>query len=314
MKLLYGLNQIAMLPDFVVASIGNFDGVHRGHQALLAKLRTESKRLHCPVLIILFEPQPLEYFQGHQAPVRLMRLRDKLQVLSTLGVDYVCCLKFNEHLAQMPADLFAQQVIFKSLRVNYLVTGKDFCFGKNRAGTVDLLASLGQKHGCTVETFSDFVLDEERVSSTGIRHALMHGDFAFADSCLGRPYSILGRVIEGEGRGRQWGLPTANIAVQRALFPLSGVFSVYVRRKDKPTCFGVANIGKRPTVSGSQLLSLEVHLFDFNESIYGEMLQVVFVSKLRDEKKFSSVELLIDQIHQDIYHAREHLETNVITT
>lgn len=314
MKLLYGLNQIAKLPDAVVASIGNFDGVHRGHQALLAKLHAEAKRLHSPILIILFEPQPLEYFHGQQAPVRLMRLRDKLQVFSTLGVDYVCCLKFNETLAQMPADLFAQEVIFKSLHVNYLLTGKDFCFGRDRAGSVDLLASLGQKHGCTVETFSDFLLDEQRVSSTGIRHALMQGDFTYAESCLGRPYSILGRVIKGEGRGRRWGLPTANIAVQRESLPLSGVFSVYVRRKDKAICFGVANIGRRPTVSRSQLISLEVHLFDFDESLYGEMLQVVFVSKLRDEKKFSSAEQLIEQIHQDIYHAREHLETNITST
>lgn len=304
MKLLYGLKKAALLPHRVVATVGNFDGVHRGHQALLDSLRRHALQLQCPLLVILFEPQPSEFFRGHQAPVRLMRLREKVRALKLLGVDYVCCLKFNESLAQMSAEDFAEQIIFQSLHVKYLLTGTDFRFGRSRSGDVDLLARIGEKYGAVVERFSDFIFKNERISSTSIRHALEKGLLDEVVSRLGRPYHICGRVIQGDGRGRQWGIPTANIALRRETLPLSGVFHVMVRRQNHPLYQGVANVGWRPTVGDSRSFNIEVHLLDFDEWIYGEMLEVHFIHKLRDEQKFDSVDSLISQIHRDIALAR----------
>lgn len=309
MKLLRGLKQIDLLPDGVAATIGNFDGMHRGHQALLATLSIQAKRLACPVLVILFEPQPSEYFQRNQAPARLMSLREKLNALKTLGVDYVCCLKFNEILAHMSANSFAEQAIFKSLRVNYLLVGVDFRFGKDRLGDVDFLVNLGKKHGCKVESFSDYKLEQRRISSTAIRNALAQGDLNAAAAFLGHPYNLCGRVIEGDGRGRQWGIPTANVALRRDKLALSGVFTVRVRLANNTSHRGVANIGSRPTVDGRNKLSLEVHIFDFAESIYGELMHIEFFHKIRDEVKFNSIEALIDQIKQDIANAQVHFDS-----
>ena len=300
MKLINGLRQTTLLPQNIVATIGNFDGVHRGHQALLDSLRLRAMRLQCAVLVILFEPQPSEFFRPHQAPARLMGLREKLQALRDLGVDYVCCLRFNEFLSQMAASEFAEHVLFQSLHVKHLLVGSDFRFGRDRSGDVDLLKSLGNKHEVGVETFPDFLIDNERISSTSIRRALQQGNLDYAASSLGRAYSLCGRVIKGDGRGRQWGTPTVNIALRREVLPLTGVFSVTVRRQDGSLYQGVANIGRRPTVGGSNKLSVEVHILDFKEQIYGEMLDIQFIYKLRDEMKFDSVDALIHQIHQDI--------------
>ena len=303
MKFLNGLKQSNLLPDRVVATIGNFDGVHRGHQALLASVREKAAQLGCPSLVILFEPQPSEYFLEADAPIRLMRLRDKLLALRDAGIDYVCCLKFNTHLSQMTATDFAEQVIFKSLRVVYLFTGSDFRFGRKRLGNVDLLVELGKKSGCFVEACPDFINNGARISSTGIRKSLQQGNLALAASNLGRPYSISGRVVVGDGRGRQWGIPTANVLLRRDSLPLAGVFRVQVKLNQR-VFSGVANIGRRPTINGALKLSLEVHLFDFNQSIYGEVIHVLFMEKLRDEKKFNSIDELISTIHQDIERAK----------
>lgn len=315
MKFLNGLKQTTLLPSRVVATIGNFDGVHLGHQALLRALREQATRLQCPLLVILFEPQPAEYFQPQQAPVRLTRLRKKLQVLQSLGVDYVCCLTFNNQLAQMSAPDFAKEILFKSLNIKYLLIGDDFKFGRDRAGDLDLLITVGKRHHAVVESFPSFVIGQERISSTGIRLSLQQGQLQHAADCLGRPFSLCGRVIRGDGRGRQWGVPTANIGLQHERLPLSGVFAVEVhRRYDTTRYYSVANIGRRPTIEGQLQLTFEVHLFDFDESIYGEMLDVLFIHHLRHEAKFNSVEALINQIHQDIAMAKRLLssETTII--
>lgn len=315
MILLNGLKQAKRLPGRVVATIGNFDGVHRGHQALLEALRRQATRFDCPLLVILFEPQPAEYFQAGKAPIRLTPLRKKLQVLESLGVDYVCCLKFTEQLSQMSAFDFAEDIIFNTLKVSYLLTGSDFRFGRNRTGDIDLLTRIGKKYNATVETFPTYHANEERISSTGIRLALQEGELEHAALCLGRSYSLCGRVIRGDGRGRQWGIPTANIGLQHHNLPISGVFAVHVRRKNDTTLYyGVANIGRRPTLEGQMQLTFEVHLFDFNESIYGEMLDVVFIQHLRKEQKFNSIDALINQIHFDIASAKRlfSLETTTI--
>lgn len=305
LKLLRGFKQTSELSLGSVATIGNFDGVHRGHQALLASLRVEASRLQLPMVVVLFEPQPCEYFQGQQAPARLSRLREKLDILRQCGVDYVYCLTFNKNLAGMLPTVFAERVIFSRLGVKYLLIGNDFCFGRDRLGNVGLLNELGRKWSCIVKTRPDYQIENERVSSTKVRHALQLGQFDVVTALLGRTYSMCGRVIHGDGVGRQWGVPTANLTTHSDPLPLKGVFCVQVKRDGKSLLTGVANLGNRPTRDGTKN-RLEVHLFDFDESIYGEMIQVFFLHKLRDEIKFSSVDVLIAQIHHDVAAAKTY--------
>lgn len=303
MKILRGFQQISTLKTATVATIGNFDGVHCGHQALLKALRIQADRLQLPVLVILFEPQPGEYFYGQQAPARLSSFREKVQMLRQFGVDYVCCLKFDNDLASMAAIEFAEQIIFSQLQVNYLLIGEDFHFGHGRLGDVALLEALGRERGCFVQRFADFFINGQRVSSTKIRQALQLGELDYAASLLGRPYSMCGRVVHGRGLGRQWGIPTANLGLHRATLSLNGVFCVRVLSQGRGSLTGVANIGCRPTIDGSRFV-LEVHLFDVDGSFYGDMLQVFFLHKLRDEIKFASVDALVTQIHHDVITAK----------
>lgn len=307
MKLLRRVQQIAELNAGCVATIGNFDGVHRGHQRLLTLLRERASQMQLPMVVLLFEPQPCEYFNPEQAPARLYRLREKLQALRQCGVDHVYCLKFDKKLANMaPAD-FAEHIIFAQLNAKFLLLGADFRFGRERSGDLAFLSELAHKKGCIVETCPDFCTDETRVSSTQIRHELYLGELDRAKALLGRQYSLCGRVMYGQGMGRKWGVPTANVSIHRDTLPLRGVFCVRVKRQGKPLLAGVANIGSRPTIDGSKNV-LEVHLFDFDESLYGEMLQVFFLHKLRDEIKFISVDALIAQIHLDVAAARNIYE------
>jgi len=302
MKLLHGAQHCSAFDKGVVATIGNFDGVHLGHQSLIKSLKAKAEMMNIPLVIILFEPQPSEYFQKDSAPARLSSLREKLDILRLCQIDYVYCIKFDSILAQTPAADFARTYLFSMLKVKYLLAGEDFRFGKNREGDVSLLAMLGLEYGCEVQTYADFCIEEERISSTKIRMALQAGSLATAAKYLGRMYSICGRVISGEGRGRQWGIPTANIGLHRLTLPLQGVFVVQVRIHSR-IVNGVANVGSRPTLDGTKNI-LEVHLFDFDESIYGEILQVFFLHKLRDEVKFTSVDALITQIKNDIEAAK----------
>ncbi len=305
MKLLCGFQRILELKSSTAATIGNFDGVHRGHQALLSKLRLHAESMQLPMLVMLFEPQPSEYFHSQHAPARLSSLREKIDVLRQYGVDYVCCLKFDQSLASMAALEFAKRIIFSLLQTKYLLVGEDFRFGRDRLGDSELLKKIGHESSCIVENFPDFFIDNQRVSSTKIRQMLVVGELDSAAKFLGKSYSMCGRVVRGEGRGRQWGIPTANLNVCRTTLPLKGVFCVRVLRQGKPALTGVANIGCRPTVDGSKNV-LEIHLFDINESLYGEMLQVCFLQKIRDEMKFSSVDALIAQIHLDVAAAKNY--------
>lgn len=308
MKLLRQINQLKKLENNCVATIGNFDGVHRGHQSLLAKLHEQAVRLGLPMLVVLFEPQPSEFFNSETAPARLYRLREKLQALSDCGVDYVYCLRFDKKLVNLSPDFFAKEILFSQLGVKYLILGEDFRFGRDRLGDLKLLKQIGQSFNAHVEICPDFCSDGLRVSSTRIRHALYLGDLKQASAMLGRQYRMSGRVLYGQGMGRQWGVPTANLNVTSGRLPLRGVFCVQVQREDQSLLAGVANIGCRPTVDGSKNV-LEVHLFDFNQSLYNEMLQVFFLCKLRDEIKFSSVDALIAQIHLDVAAARNMYES-----
>ncbi|BCA95906.1 riboflavin biosynthesis protein [Legionella antarctica] len=309
MKLLRGVQHLAEFDNGVVATIGNFDGVHLGHQNLIKSLKDKAREMNLPMVLILFEPQPREYFQKDMAPARLSSLREKLDMLKQCQVDYVYCIKFDSKLAQTTASDFAMLYLFNVLKVKYLLVGGDFRFGKNRSGDVNLLRTLGAPYDCQVETYEDFCFQSARVSSTKIRSALEQGNLDLTEKLLGRSYILCGRVIRGDGRGRQWGIPTANLSLHRLLLPLQGVFVVQAYRGRK-LVHGVANIGKRPTVDGTKNI-LEIHLFDFNDSIYGELLQVFFLHKLRDEVKFTSVDALIAQIHNDIAAAKAFLNVNV---
>lgn len=308
MKLLRGIGHPIPLNQGVVATIGNFDGVHLGHQDLLLSLKAEAEDLGLPLVVIVFEPQPREYFHQEQAPARLSSLREKLNALADCQVDYVYCIKFDKKVAQTRACDFVQDYLFNHLNVRYLLVGDDFRFGKEREGDVALLRALCSKFNCALQTHHDFKVANERVSSTKIRHALHAGDLNLAARFLGRTYSMCGRVIRGDGRGRQWGIPTANINLNRLALPLSGVYVVLVNRGGT-IIHGVANIGKRPTISGTKNI-LEVHLFDFNEWIYGDLLQVLFLHKLREEVKFTTIDALIAQIHEDIHAAQAYFNVN----
>lgn len=299
MKLFRNTSQIPLFINGCVATIGNFDGVHLGHQALLTRLLARAHELGLPAVVILFEPQPGEYFQRSAAPPRLTSLREKISLLSAFGVTYVYCLSFNQNIAEMTAEHFATHLLFSKLQVRHLLIGQDFRFGRARLGDVVLLQQQATAVGARVEVFSDFALAGERVSSTRIRGLLAQGEMLLAQKFLGRSYRLCGRVIYGAQRGRQWGIPTANMAMRRLSRPLSGVFCVQVKRANQMILNGVANIGTRPTLDGRSVF-LEVHCLDFNESLYGEWLEVFFLHKIRDEKKFSAVPLLIQQIRDDI--------------
>lgn len=309
MKLLFGNNLPLRCADGTVATIGNFDGVHLGHQALLAQLHAKAIQQNLPAVVVLFEPQPCEFFMPKKAPARLTSLREKLAQIKQSQLDYVYCLRFNEALAAMSPEEFAEHIIFSRLNVKWLFVGQDFRFGKDRAGDVNLLATIGAKYGCTVVTFPDFIFQKQRVSSTLIRQNLAHGQLKKASLFLGRNYSLQGRVVYGQGVGRLWGIPTANIRISRITSPISGIFCVQVRRANGALLQGVASLGTRPTVGGDDMI-LEVHLFDFNENLYGELLNVSFFHRLRDEVQFASVDELIEQIHRDIQKAKNYLFIN----
>jgi riboflavin kinase / FMN adenylyltransferase len=288
----------------VVATIGNFDGVHLGHRHLIQSLKKEALRLGVPLLVILFEPQPMEYFQKKQAPARLSSIREKLDHLKQCGVDWIYCIRFNTTLAKMSPVDFAMLHVFSRFKVKTLMVGEDFRFGYHREGDVALLRALGAEVGCKVIQFPDFLIHNERVSSTKIRVALQDGQLDLAAVYLGRSYSLCGRVVHGDKRGRQWGIPTANIRLNRYSTPLQGVFAVMVRIAGI-TAQGVANCGIRPTIDGLKN-TLEIHLLDFDAIIYGQRLKVFFLHKLRDEVKFTTVAHLIEQIYKDIEEAKTY--------
>jgi riboflavin kinase/FMN adenylyltransferase len=308
MNLLRGVQHFSAFDEGSVLGIGNFDGLHLGHQHLIRTLRDKANYLGLPLVIVLFEPQPREYFQKDKAPARLSSLREKLDALQACQVDYVYCSKFNASLARTSAEDYARTYLFSLLNAHYILIGEDFHFGKNREGDVSLLQRLGKDYGCIVDVYPPFCIDNERISSTHIRTFLQKGDLITAAHYLGRTYSICGRVVRGDGRGRQWGIPTANLALHRYSLPLGGVFVVQVRVLSQ-LVYGVANVGCRPTLDGSKNI-LEVHLFDFEQVLYGELMQVFFLHKLRDEVKFTSVDSLIAQIFDDIARAKAFLKNS----
>lgn len=305
MQLVRGLHNLRPQHRGCVATIGNFDGVHRGHQAILKRLRERAQELGVPSCVVIFEPQPREYFSPGTAPARLSRLRDKLELLAGEGIDRVLCLAFNQRLRGLSAAEFVNTVLVAGLGVRHLEVGDDFRFGCDRLGDFTFLAEAGRAHGFTLEAARTVEEAGVRVSSTEVRKALAAVDFPQAERLLGRPFRIGGRVLHGQKLARQLGWPTANVQLKRRRVPLTGVYlvSALIDGRAWP---GVANIGVRPTVAGDGRPHLEIHLLDFTGDLYGRRLTVEFHQKLRDEQRFASLEALKSAIDADVAAARAH--------
>ncbi|CBY28684.1 riboflavin kinase; FMN adenylyltransferase [Yersinia enterocolitica subsp. palearctica Y11] len=284
-------------------TIGNFDGVHRGHQALLEQLKREGQRLGLPVMVMIFEPQPLELFAADKAPARLTRLRDKARYLANAGVDYLLCVKFDPRFAANTAQAFVAQLLVEKLGVKFLTVGDDFRFGAGRQGDFQLLQQAGAEFGFDVISTDSFCDSGLRISSTAIRQALYDDDLVLAETLLGHLYSISGRVVHGDELGRTIGFPTANLPLKRLVAPVKGVYAVEVYGLGPKSLPGVANIGTRPTVAGVRQ-QLEVHLLDITMELYGCHIDVVLRAKLRNEQRFASLDALKQQIANDVVTAR----------
>jgi riboflavin kinase/FMN adenylyltransferase len=305
MQILRSVPDAASSP--VALTIGNFDGVHLGHQAMLAKLRAAAVARGLPACVMTFEPHPREFFAPDQAPVRLTSMREKLGLLQQHGVARTHVLRFNFALAQVTAADFIERILVRGLGVRWLQVGDDFRFGARRAGDLAMLRAQAAQQGYEVEGMATVELDGVRVSSTAVRDALAAGDVEKAGRLLGRPYSISGRVIGGDRLGRQLGFPTANVQMKHNRPPLTGIFAVQFARADGSLLQGVASLGVRPTVKaqGSAPV-LEVYVFDFKEEIYGELVRVDFLHKFRDEAKYVDLDTLKRQIARDVADTREY--------
>lgn len=307
MEVIRGIINLRPQPQGCVVTLGNFDGVHRGHQAVLAKVRKKSKELGLPSVLVCFEPQPMEFFDEFNAPARLTRFREKIELLSLQGVDKVLCLRFNEATRSMSATEFIRLLVEK-LNTKALFVGDDARFGADRSGSYQSLLEAGQQFNFEVTNLRTLTFDETRVSSSRIRECLALGDLEQAEEMLGYPYSIKGKVVYGRQLGRTLNAPTANVQLHRYRAPIDGVFAVEVllgNEGDEKTYQGVANVGVRPTLEEESLKPiLEVYLFDFKGNLYGQSVKVVFCSKLRNEKKFNGLDELKEAIANDVGHAK----------
>jgi len=304
MELIRGLHNLRPAHRGCVATIGAFDGVHIGHQAVIGHLLEKSAEFDLPAAIIVFEPLPREYFSPVQAPARIMSFWEKCRELETLGVDRVLRIRFNEQFRRMSAQQFVDDVFVAGLGVRYVVLGDDFRFGSDRQGDYKFIQQQGKRYGYDAGPTPTRLIDGERVSSTRIREALENASFAEAERLLGRPYSISGKVIYGRQLGRTIGTPTANLELRRLRAPLSGVYVVEVSGAGLEAAKGVANVGVRPTVDDSIKANLEVHLLDREIGLYGQHIEVTFRHKLREEQKFGSVQELQENIARDIENTK----------
>lgn len=291
-------------------TIGNFDGVHRGHQALLAQLRAKSEATGLPAAVLTFEPHPREYFAHEDRPRRLTSLREKILLLEGQGVDRLYIGRFNQKLAGLTAEAFIEDVLVHGLGVRHLLIGDDFCFGKGRKGNFAMLQAAGDKIGFGVESMHTFRHEDERVSSSAVRAALAEGDMPHAARLLGRSYSISGRVMHGDKIGRTIGFPTANIQLKHRSPPLMGIYTVSVDGLADRPWPGVASVGVRPTINDAGRPTLEVHLFDWDTDCYDAHLRVNFLKKQRDEERYDSLDALTAQIARDAEEARAYFVQN----
>ena len=289
-----------------IVTIGNFDGLHLGHQMLLDHVLERARESKLPAVVMCFEPTPQEFFAPQGPPARLMRFSEKCRALEEYGVDIFCCLDFDADLRGGSPDWFIQEILVKTLNVQQLIVGDQFRFGKDRSGNVDDLQSAGKEHNFQVSGIASLESDGTTVSSTLIRRALSSGNLSRAAELLGKNYSMSGEVIHGNHLGRRLGFPTANIDPDRIHVALMGIFAVRITGLHNKVLDAVASVGTRPTIGGKKML-LEVHIFDFDEDIYGKEIHVEFIEKIRDELNFPDVDALIEHMIKDVASAREIL-------
>jgi riboflavin kinase/FMN adenylyltransferase len=305
MLLTHGTSAAPLPP--VALTVGNFDGIHRGHQAMLQRLLAGARTRGLQTCVLTFEPHPREFFAAQAAPTRLTSLREKLELLAAHGVARTHVQRFDRAFASLAPEAFADQILAKRLKAQWLLIGEDFRFGAKRAGDVPLLKELGRRHGYQVEILPVVARAGARVSSSAVRAALAAGDLARAEELLGRPYSISGRVVHGRKLGRELGFATANVQLKHNRPPLSGIYAVRVHGVGPSSRPAVASLGVRPTITASGRAVLEVHLFDFSADLYGAHMRVEFLHKIRDEEKYSDLAALKAQIERDCEAARAFL-------
>lgn len=303
MELIRGIHNLKDQHHGCVLTIGNFDGVHLGHQRVLEQVKQKAMALGLPAVVMTFEPQPMELFAKDKAPARLTRLRDKYELLEEMQLDRLLCVNFNQRFASLSPESFIRDLLVNKLGVKFLVVGDDFRFGKGREGNFNMLKQAGEEFGFKVVNTASFCVEQTRVSSTAIRQALASDELDASAEMLGRHYTLSGRVAHGQKLARDFGFPTANISLKRYVVPVRGVYAVQVMGVDSSPLPGIANIGKKPTVAGTTP-DLEVHIFDFEGNLYGKQIEVALLHKIRDEKKFESLELLKQQIELDAEVAR----------
>jgi riboflavin kinase / FMN adenylyltransferase len=306
MELVRGLHNISRRHQGCVLTVGNYDGVHLGHQKMIGALKARATELRSAATVLVFEPSSKEFIDPEGAPHRLTRWREKFLALAAQGVDRLVTLRFDDYIRAMTPECFVDELIVAALGTRHIVVGNDFRYGCNAGGTIDSLRAAGDARGFGVEQIAPFVFDGVRVSSTAIRERLAESDFAGAKRLLGRPYRMLGRVIHGRELGRTLGFPTANLRLMRRKSPVQGVMAVRVFGIEPKALTAVASLGTRPTVDGTDML-LEVHVFDFAGELYGREIEVEFVAKLRDEVKFNSLDALTEQMKVDAAQARDLL-------
>ncbi|MGH8282553.1 MAG: bifunctional riboflavin kinase/FAD synthetase [Gammaproteobacteria bacterium] len=299
MELIRGLGNLQARHHGCVATIGNYDGVHRGHQQVLKGLAARARERGLPATVVVFEPTPQEYFTPASPPARLMNFREKWRALAECGVDRVLCLRFNRTLAAVPAETFIERVLIRGLGVQHLVVGDDFRFGHERAGDFAMLKTASAGHGFEVAATPSLMLEGERVSSTRIRECLAAGKLELAAQLLGRPFSLSGRVVNGDRLGHTLGFPTANILLKRRVSPVHGIFVAAVHGIGGASHYGAAYVGNRPAVNGQRVM-LEVFIFNFTGELYGQRLHVELLHQLRGEANFENLEALKVQMTRDV--------------
>jgi riboflavin kinase / FMN adenylyltransferase len=297
---------VAQLPP-VALTVGNFDGIHRGHQVMLQRVLAAARSRGLQSCVLTFEPHPREFFGAQAAPTRLTSLREKLELLAAHGVERTHVQRFDRRFASLAPEAFVEEMLAKRLKARWILIGEDFRFGAKRAGDVPLLKSLGGRYGYDVEILPAVARAGVRVSSSAVRAALAAGDLAGAEGLLGRPYSISGRVVHGRKLGRELGFATANVQLKHNRPPLSGIYAVRVHGVGTASRPAVASLGVRPTITASGRAVLEVHLFDFSADLYGAHMRVEFLHKIRDEEKYSDLDALKAQIERDCEAARTFL-------
>lgn len=309
MQLVRGAYNFSRAIRGTVATIGNFDGVHRGHQAVIRQVQRKAKELGVKTTVILFEPQPVEYFRKDEPPLRIFPLRDKLRCLANMGIDQVVCLNFDKDFASQKPEEFVQKNLVDGLDVKHVVIGDDFRYGYKRQGDFESLKASGEQHGFTVEDSDSVIEFNRRISSTWIRELLQAYDIEMAGYLMGRPYQLSGKVAHGAKLGRTLGFPTLNLVLPPLNFPLKGVFAVLIHGLDEEVKCGVANLGYKPSVSRGETFNLEVHVLDFEQQVYGKRIIVEMKRYIRGEQKFESLLALQKAIAADIRTARNYFET-----